>query len=157
MQMPSPDGKKQRHLSDPVADAIYQQIVGVLKEVFDAVGSIWKKEKTDARPHFCRQCQLWKPATKFHRLTGRVMVWTDYCEDCRSARHTSGPTAVSLRTRYSVLQRDNFTCQYCGRSAPGVELNIDHRTPVSKGGSDEIDNLITSCAECNLGKITSTE
>jgi 5-methylcytosine-specific restriction endonuclease McrA len=48
--------------------------------------------------------------------------------------------------------RDDFTCQYCGRSAPEVELHVDHRTPVSRGGSDVVENLTTACVECNVGK-----
>ena len=54
--------------------------------------------------------------------------------------------------RFEVFKRDRFTCQYCGKKSPDVTLQIDHITPVSKGGSDEIVNLITSCPECNLGK-----
>lgn len=33
-------------------------------------------------------------------------------------------------------------------------LHIDHIIPVSKGGQDEIENLLTACADCNLGKAT---
>jgi hypothetical protein len=55
-------------------------------------------------------------------------------------------------TRYAILVRDAFTCQYCGRSAPQVVLHIDHRTPVALGGGDEIENLVTACIDCNLGK-----
>ena len=61
---------------------------------------------------------------------------------------------VSNKTRFEVFKRDNFTCQYCGKSAPEVVLNVDHIEPVSKGGSNDISNLITSCFECNNGKET---
>ena len=50
------------------------------------------------------------------------------------------------------FQRDNFTCQYCGRKSPEAILEIDHRFPKSKGGEDNIKNYITSCQECNIGK-----
>lgn len=59
---------------------------------------------------------------------------------------------ISNKTRFEVFKRDNFTCQYCGKSAPEVVLNVDHIEPVSKGGSNDISNLITSCFECNNGK-----
>ncbi|GEB79763.1 hypothetical protein DDE01_11780 [Desulfovibrio desulfuricans] len=60
--------------------------------------------------------------------------------------------AISKRVRFEVFKRDSFTCQYCGRKAPDVILHVDHISPRSKGGSDDIMNYVTSCAECNLGK-----
>lgn len=60
--------------------------------------------------------------------------------------------AISKKIRFEVFKRDKFTCQYCGRKAPDVVLNIDHLEPVAKGGNNEIINLITSCFECNNGK-----
>lgn len=59
---------------------------------------------------------------------------------------------VSKELRFKVLCRDNFACQYCGRKAPDVELEVDHIYPVSKGGKAREDNLVTSCASCNSGK-----
>jgi FKBP-type peptidyl-prolyl cis-trans isomerase (trigger factor) len=49
-----------------------------------------------------------------------------------------------------VFERDNYTCCYCGKR--GGKLEVDHKIPVSKGGSDEIDNLATSCRLCNRQK-----
>ena len=54
--------------------------------------------------------------------------------------------------RFAVLQRDGFTCQYCGASAPGVTLEVDHMVPRSCGGKDEFENLIAACFDCNRGK-----
>lgn len=59
---------------------------------------------------------------------------------------------ISKALRFEVFKRDKFTCQYCGRSAPDVNLQIDHIHPVAKGGDNDILNLITSCADCNSGK-----
>ena len=57
------------------------------------------------------------------------------------------------RRRFTVLERDGFKCRYCGKGAKqDVVLNVDHINPKSLGGSDEIDNLITACNECNSGK-----
>lgn len=63
--------------------------------------------------------------------------------------------SINLRTRFLVLQRDNFKCCICGASPaknPDVTLHIDHIKPCSKGGETIIENLQTLCSECNLGK-----
>lgn len=52
--------------------------------------------------------------------------------------------------RFSILQRDKFTCQYCGKA--GGELEVDHVVPQSRGGSDDPGNLKTACVDCNRGK-----
>lgn len=60
--------------------------------------------------------------------------------------------STGKRLRFSIFERDNFTCQYCGKKPPEVILNADHIVPVSKGGGDEPENLLTSCRDCNFGK-----
>ena len=59
---------------------------------------------------------------------------------------------VSKKLRFEVFKRDSFTCQYCGRKAPDVVLEVDHIKPVAEGGKNTLLNLITSCQECNRGK-----
>ncbi len=61
----------------------------------------------------------------------------------------------NLRLRFQVLRRDNFKCQYCGKSPAtqsSVVLNVDHIIPWSEGGETTMENLRTLCSECNLGK-----
>jgi len=60
--------------------------------------------------------------------------------------------AVSTRKRFEVFKRDAFTCQYCGQRPPDVVLHVDHVIAVANGGSSGMENLVTSCATCNLGK-----
>lgn len=55
--------------------------------------------------------------------------------------------------RFSVLKRDKSTCQLCGRDpSNGVTLHVDHRIPLAKGGTNDLDNLWVLCSDCNLGK-----
>lgn len=49
-----------------------------------------------------------------------------------------------------VFARDSYTCAYCGQI--GGVLEVDHVVPFSKGGSDALDNLVTSCRKCNRQK-----
>ena len=64
--------------------------------------------------------------------------------------------SLSKKTRFEVFKRDGFICQYCGNSPPAVILEIDHIKPFKAGGSNEIDNLLTSCFDCNRGKGANT-
>jgi len=63
--------------------------------------------------------------------------------------------------RAQILKRDGHSCVYCGRaegeytppevSTAGV-LHIDHVIPLSQGGSDDPQNLVTACSVCNMFK-----
>lgn len=59
---------------------------------------------------------------------------------------------LTKKQRFNVFKRDSFTCQYCGSTPPKVVLEVDHINPVSNGGKNCIDNLITACFDCNRGK-----
>ena len=92
-------------------------------------------------------------------LTGQAK--TDYQRAyMRRRRASQGLTCGGCKTssseptrRFRILQRDNFRCQYCGRTAADdVRLEIDHVTPLCKGGTDTEDNLITACMGCNRSK-----
>lgn len=59
---------------------------------------------------------------------------------------------LSLKLRFQILHRDGFKCRYCGALPQEDQLHIDHVFPVCAGGTNDEDNLVTSCATCNLGK-----
>lgn len=62
--------------------------------------------------------------------------------------------SISKKLRYLVFERDNYTCQACGRTPAqdGVKLSPDHIIPVDWGGETTLDNLQALCRECNEGK-----
>mgnify|MGYP003382218483 CR=1 FL=1 len=65
------------------------------------------------------------------------------------------PRFPSLRLRFKVLKRDNFSCAACGASPSkqhGLSLHVDHIVPWSLGGLTHDANLQTLCEKCNLGK-----
>ena len=64
-----------------------------------------------------------------------------------SARQAMGP-----KLRWHVFARDSFTCTYCGKRPPDVPLEVDHRLSVALGGTNDLENLVTSCQDCNRGK-----
>ena len=56
--------------------------------------------------------------------------------------------------RAQVFERDNYTCVYCGEH--GTRLECDHVEPVSRGGTNGIENLATACLRCNRAKRAKT-
>jgi hypothetical protein len=56
------------------------------------------------------------------------------------------------KLRMLVLQRDDFTCRYCGCKGDSKSLGIDHIRPISAGGETALKNLVTACFKCNARK-----
>lgn len=59
---------------------------------------------------------------------------------------------IGKKARFEIFKRDGFACQYCGATPPRALLQVDHIIPVALEGTNDSDNLITACQECNLGK-----
>lgn len=57
-------------------------------------------------------------------------------------------------SRLLVRTRANFACEFCGVSEvdTGGELTVDHFQPKTKGGNDNLDNLLYCCVRCNQYK-----
>lgn len=61
--------------------------------------------------------------------------------------------AVSARTKLSVINRDGWKCQQCGfKTRTRAFLHVDHKVALANGGTNDISNLWTLCADCNLKK-----
>ena len=67
---------------------------------------------------------------------------------------TCHPSRTKLSHRWRIFERDNFRCIYCGVSSldEDVTLHLDHVIPVTKGGTNTADNIVTSCKSCNSSK-----
>ena len=51
--------------------------------------------------------------------------------------------------RYKVFERDGYKCHYCDKQLTRFSATLDHIQPVSEGGDNSFDNLVTSCLHCN--------
>jgi 5-methylcytosine-specific restriction endonuclease McrA len=93
--------------------------------------------------------------SRFHAYTVAPIVVPTTPDPIEKKRES-----ISTRLRWSIIDRDFHTCQYCGRSAPTVTLHIDHKTSQvswrkqygNLDGVNNPNNLVTSCSDCNLGK-----
>lgn len=59
-------------------------------------------------------------------------------------------------TNTFLFARDGYACQYCGRHRSELRgrefLTRDHILPVSRGGTNVWDNVVTACSKCNNRK-----
>lgn len=65
--------------------------------------------------------------------------------------YQQGQCAGYYDVRYFVFDRDNYTCQVCGKSKDKI-LHTHHILYKSLGGTNRADNLITVCTECHTSK-----
>ena len=69
----------------------------------------------------------------------------------RLVTYVSVPRTVQRKiSRRALFARDGWRCVYCGTS--GGRLTLDHVVPRSRGGDSVWENVVTSCAPCNLRK-----
>lgn len=74
----------------------------------------------------------------------------------RAARERGSHTDAEW---FALVRSVRRRCAYCGCETRPVgewRLTMDHIVPVSRGGSDAIENLCVACAGCNSDKGTMT-
>lgn len=81
------------------------------------------------------------------------------CAEYRRSQQTVAPAPIDIKSeldyynvqdnRIKVFERDDYKCHYCGKQLTRFSATLDHIQPVSKGGGNSYDNLVTSCLHCN--------
>ena len=69
-------------------------------------------------------------------------------------RRAAGGQSFSAAEWMALLAHHGGACAYCGGK---VLIEIDHRIPPSRGGSNLIENILPACRRCNRRKGTRTE
>lgn len=67
----------------------------------------------------------------------------------RNPRRSRVSRRLSARKSLEVFARDDYRCVTCGTRE---DLTVDHIHPVSKGGTNDMENLRTLCRSCNSRK-----
>ncbi len=104
-------------------------------------------------------------------LDGKAEILEEDAQRCFRSEHETVPCPAVIRlvryvhvpqrfrrqvTNTFLFARDDYTCQYCGRHKSELKgrqfLTRDHILPVSRGGHNGWDNVVTSCSPCNNRK-----
>ena len=97
---------------------------------------------------------VWKgKAEVLESLPGGLRSATDtfpWPHVIRLVQYVRVPRAIKRKiSRRALFARDGWRCVYCGSAG---RLTLDHVVPRSRGGDSVWENVVTSCAPCNMRK-----
>jgi 5-methylcytosine-specific restriction endonuclease McrA len=142
----------------------YKDTLGIYEEVR-------KQEGTNALEVKCTYCGRWFAPT-YCETRNRINAMNRlnqgecrlYCStNCKLAcptygqkmypkgfKHTSS-REVSTYLRQIVLERDNWTCQICGKTILEAQLHVHHMDPVAQNPmfQNDMDSCVTLCKDCH--------
>lgn len=70
----------------------------------------------------------------------------------REARKRDNGGSHTVAEWATLKAQYNWTCPACRQSEPKIKLTEDHIIPVSRGGSNNIENIQPLCGSCNSKK-----
>jgi 5-methylcytosine-specific restriction endonuclease McrA len=86
---------------------------------------------------------------------GNLDKITEY-NNRRRALRTAASGNYTASESNDLLERQGHSCVACAADLRVTTKHLDHKTPLSRGGSNSIDNLQWLCEQCNLSKATRT-
>lgn len=79
-----------------------------------------------------------------------------YYKNKRRARKNNADGSHTIGEWENLKAQYNWTCPCCKKEEPKIILSRDHIIPLSRGGSDNIENIQPLCFSCNSRKYTKT-
>ncbi len=90
----------------------------------------------------------------YSRLTGEqsTLEINSIVATCGVRRKVAGLGDAPTLTNRALFRRDSNTCMYCGDQFAVKNLTRDHVKPVSRGGLNTWENVVSACVSCNTRK-----
>ena len=141
------------------------------KNILVLCEDIRKQDNTEILEVRCTYCGQWYAPTH-NSVSNRLIALNNlnqgecrlYCsENCKQAcptygrqmypkgfKHTTS-REVSTYLRQMVLERDNWTCQICGKTIEEIQLHVHHMDPATQNPmfQNDMDSCITLCKGCH--------
>lgn len=141
----------------------------VCKECRYAQSRAWNKLNSQHRKEYDESLRNNAPFTRIFikacKVTGKLFVtpisnatvspsarseWAKY-------RYNKEKGINRIRIKDKLMHEQHGRCPLCNADLSTVKTSLDHKIPVSKGGTDDIHNLQLTCFSCNLIKGTHTD
>jgi len=98
--------------------------------------------------HIREKCHFWKDGRSQNK------DYVSWSKNKRNRIKRNAEGSLTFGEWENLKAQYNWTCPACGRKEPKIKLTEDHIIPLSKGGSDNIENIQPLCQSCNSKKHT---
>ena len=103
-------------------------------------------------PRGCQWCGTeFQPRTQRGAFCSRVCKKRQY-KTTRRGREAGAPGTYTWMDVVRLWRTFGGTCAYCTTPTPLTEIQAEHVHPISKGGANNLTNLLPSCLQCNSDK-----
>lgn len=126
--------------------------ITLIARMYEMAGPIPRDDARLSRLCGCKTKNAFTKALSYLISEGKITDadGTLWCPIIDRYQNKKKRDPISAALRLSVFERDGWACVYCKTEVGPFEC--DHIHPVSRGGTDDLENLCCACVTCNRSK-----
>lgn len=129
---------------------------------------IWRCKKAEYMKQYLIKWRLENPELSKQKQLNFIKSHPDYFKKWRKtpkgvlseklksqrrwARERNAPGRHTMQEWIQIKTMNAYLCNNCGNMEPFIQLTVDHIIPLTKSGSDNIENIQPLCQRCNSKK-----